>query len=425
LNSHPSYEELQQEVEKLREEVRGLRPTGRGLRTTPSRESAAQAETDEILRTIVDHIPVMIVFYEATGEIKFLNREAQKLLGFSLEEARRIDLMAHCYPDPDYRRELWKFMMEAPPYWRDIVTRGRGGEFFETSWFNVRLSNGSQLGIGVDISERKKKEKILESYNRKLELKNRELQDFAYAASHDLQEPLRKIHFFASLLHEDHADCFTDQSRECIQRIRSAAARMQKFIEGLLEYSRVAKVGNFMESVDLADAAREALSNLDARVLETRAEIHLEPLAIVEADPIQMVRLFQNLIGNSLKFHGPRTPCVAVRGKWTKGPHSNQANFNGRYYEVTIEDNGIGFDNAYADEIFVPFQKMHGRSEYDGVGIGLAICQRIVERHGGRIHAEGWLEAGAVFSFLLPARQGNRHENAHGNEAAKSPHSGH
>lgn len=254
----------------------------------------------------------------------------------------------------------------------------------------------------VDISEHRQAHETLEHLVEELERKNQELQDFAYVASHDLQEPLRKIRMFADRLTAKYADALDQVGLDYLQRMNRASRRMAKLIEDLLSYSRVTTRARPFQEVDLAETAQTACSNLEARIEETRGEVVVEGLPTLEADPNQMVQLLQNLIGNGLKFHREGVdPRVTVRGRVFPTEDGTQC-------EITVRDNGVGFPPEYSERIFMPFQRLHGRSEYEGTGIGLALCRKIVERHGGSLTAESTPGQGARFVVTLPMSASDR-----------------
>jgi light-regulated signal transduction histidine kinase (bacteriophytochrome) len=269
----------------------------------------------------------------------------------------------------------------------------------------VTLSDGSLIGIGIDITERKRAEERNRLYLEQLEWSNKELQDFAFAASHDLQEPLRKIQSFGDLLSSEFSSSISEEGRDYLARMQNAAARMRDLIDSLLAYSRVTTQIRPFFDVALGEAVEEALANLVVRMEETNASVEVAELPIVEGDKVQIVQLFQNLIGNALKFHREgEPPRVRI---YARPIHDSQS-LKGDAYEICVADDGIGFDEAYLSRIFSPFQRLHGRSEYEGVGIGLAICRKIVERHHGRITATCTPGQGAVFMVTLPRRQGEQ-----------------
>jgi signal transduction histidine kinase len=235
--------------------------------------------------------------------------------------------------------------------------------------------------------------------NQELQRSNRELQEFAFVASHDLQEPLRKIRTFADLLREEHGAGLDDEAQHYLGRMQQAATRMSRLISDLLTFSRVSTKARPFEPVALDDVLREALDDLDMVIQDTGADVQAVPLPRIEADPIQMRQLFQNLVGNALKFHRPDvSPEVRIRPV----PADDDANV-----AIEVADNGIGFDPKYAERIFVPFQRLHTRGEYDGTGIGLAVVRRIVERHGGAVTVESEEGQGTTFVVTLP-----RHHDA-------------
>jgi light-regulated signal transduction histidine kinase (bacteriophytochrome) len=252
----------------------------------------------------------------------------------------------------------------------------------------------------------------LSSANEALRFSNRELEQFASVASHDLQEPLRKIQAFGDRLQEKCASGLGEQGRQYLDRIQASAARMRNLIDALLTYSRVTTKAQPFVPVDLAAVARGVVSDLEGRLQETGGRVDVGPLPTVDADPLQMRQLLQNLIANGLKFHKPgEPPVVRVEGRLL-----GEAGGNGPprpRCEIAVGDNGIGFEEVYLDRIFEVFQRLHGRQEYEGTGMGLAICRKIVERHGGSITAKSAPEQGATFLVTLPVPQ-PREETDHG-----------
>lgn len=223
---------------------------------------------------------------------------------------------------------------------------------------------------------------------------NQELQDFAYVASHDLQEPLRKIQAFGDILENEFGEQLGDGA-EYLTRMHAAATRMSKLIEDLLVFSRVTSKPPVPKKVDLNEIVGEAVSDLEARISRTGGRVVVDDLPTVLADPTHMRQLFQNLIGNALKFHRKDVPPEVRVICLSSGP-------SGDTCRITVEDNGIGFDKKYADRIFGVFQRLHGRGTYEGTGIGLAVCRKIVERYGGTIAAEGYPGKGSKFTINLP-----------------------
>jgi len=243
-----------------------------------------------------------------------------------------------------------------------------------------------------ELAERKRAEEKVKESLEELELSNTELEQFAYAASHDLQEPLRMVTSYVQLLQKRYKDNLDDDANDFINYAVGGATRMQKMIDGLLLYSRVQTRGKSFQPTDCSSVVRQAISNLKIHIDETHAIIESDALPTINADEMQLVRLFQNLIDNALKFHGPEVPRIQVSA-------TKRAN----KWMFSVSDNGIGLDSKYKDRIFEIFQRLHGEEEYPGTGMGLSICKRIVERHGGQIWFDSDLGKGSIFYFTIPA----------------------
>lgn len=229
---------------------------------------------------------------------------------------------------------------------------------------------------------------------------NRELATFASIASHDLQQPLRKIRAFGDSLLHKHREALPPDARHSLDRMVNAAEQMQNLVESLLTYSRITtKAAATLVSVDMATIAREVIVDLERQLAETKGSVEIGELPMVLADPTQMRQLLQNLVANALKFHRRNVaPVIKLGGRDVENPATGEVE-----HEIRIEDNGIGFEQEHAEKIFGIFHRLHGRSEYDGTGIGLAICRRVVERHHGTIVAEGAPDMGATFIVRMPA----------------------
>ncbi|RDI71199.1 PAS domain S-box protein [Halopelagius longus] len=245
-----------------------------------------------------------------------------------------------------------------------------------------------QIGVVRDVSDRKE-------YRRQLEESNERLEQFAYAASHDLQEPLRMVSSFLRLIERRYADELDEDGREYIEFAVDGADRMRDMIDGLLEYSRVETRGDPFEPVALEAVLSDVCEDLRVRIEETDAEITAEELPRVGGDPNQLRQVFQNLLDNAIEYSGDEPPRVEVA-----------AERDGGEWTISVRDEGIGIDPANADTVFEVFQRLHDREKHPGTGIGLALCERIVERHGGDIWVESELGEGATFSVTLPAIDG-------------------
>ena len=247
--------------------------------------------------------------------------------------------------------------------------------------------------LSLEIAERREIEKKLQEYAQELERSNEELQQFAYVASHDLQEPLRMITSYLQLLERQYRDLFDETANEFIQFAVDGAKRMQSLLEALLAYSRVGTRGGPMHPVNTEKIMTEVQENLRFAIEDSRAEIILGDLPIVSGDEHQLLQIFQNLVSNALKYHGERAPIIQV-----------QANSENGHVQFSVKDNGIGIQPKYQDRIFLIFQRLHTQEEIPGTGIGLAICKRIIERHGGRIWMESDGRAGTTFYFTIPEK---------------------
>jgi signal transduction histidine kinase len=253
--------------------------------------------------------------------------------------------------------------------------------------------------------QKRKGEIELSDFSSRLERTNSELKDFTYVVSHDLQEPLHLIRAFAERITKKSRSVLDEQGASYLQRIEKAARRMQGLIDGLLQYSRLTTQAQEFAQVDLNSVVSEVISDLEVRIDVKRAKVSIaDGLGTVEADPLQMRQLFQNLVSNALKYSSPgEPPFIEVF------PLSLPQNVGrGTLCQIVVKDNGIGFDSCFQEQIFGLFQRLHGRDEYNGTGIGLAICKKIIDRHGGTIAARSSSGKGAEFIVVLPVRQKKR-----------------
>jgi PAS domain S-box-containing protein len=272
----------------------------------------------------------------------------------------------------------------------------------------VRDSAGTpyrMAGSMTDISDRKAAAQLLARQTEELARSNQELEQFAYIASHDLQEPLRKIEAFGDRLKRKYDKTLDEQGHDYLARMQNAAGRMRTLIQDLLAFSRVTSQSREFSSISLPMLLQDVLSDLEVRIQETNAQVTVGPMPTLEADALQMRQLFQNLIGNALKFQQPGIPpIISIQSNEEHPEASDSAQ---PFCRITMSDNGIGFDEKYLDRIFKVFQRLHGRTEYEGTGIGLAVCAKIVERHGGQLTAQSAPGEGATFILSLPLKQPN------------------
>ncbi len=277
----------------------------------------------------------------------------------------------------------------------EVELLSRFAELASIALDNARLYTSTQQ----ELTKRIKAEQTLAHYTQELERSNQELQDFASIASHDLQEPLRKIIAFADRLKTLYAGALDSQGQDYLQRMQNAAKRMQHLIEDLLQYARVTSKAQPFRPTSLKSVLQEVMSDLEVRLGQCQGRVEVGELPVIEADALQMRQLFQNLMSNALKFHKPGEAPVVRVGSRPLG---------GGYYEIYVEDNGIGFEQKYVDRIFKPFQRLQGRQEFEGTGMGLAICQKIVKRHKGEITARSVPGKGSTFIIQLPIQQSKK-----------------
>jgi PAS domain S-box-containing protein len=382
---------------------------GRVFLNAASRRRHAQALAFErsLMAALMENIPDAIYFKDRGSRFTRISRAQARLFGLATPDEALgktdADFFTEEHAQQAFADEQQIILTSVPivgkvekETWPD-----REESWVSTTKMPLRNSDGEIIGtfgISRNITERKKLEqrleqnaRLLSEANEALKLRNQELDEFTYIASHDLQEPLRKLSAFSDLLREDLAAGNDDDVQHDIDVLAGAARRMQRLVQDLLALSRSGRQAMNFESLDLEEIADEALDTLELRIAETGAEIVRQALPKVPGDRTLLVQLYQNLIGNGLKFRGSATPRIelsaepAPEGGWLLG----------------VRDSGIGLKPEYAEQIFAPFKRLHGRDEYEGTGIGLAICRKIVERHGGRIWVESEPGQGAYFRFTL------------------------
>ncbi len=359
--------------------------------------------------------PVACHEVDRNGIILCVNQAECELFGFSEQEmvGRPIwDFMAPEDREKTRAGLLQRIADEQPlvPLEREYKRRDGSSVVMEIHQKRIRDAAGQPTGLRtflLDITQRKRAEMTLLEQADKLSRSNSELEQFAYVASHDLQEPLRKIQAFGDRLKTKYEAGLGPEGLDYLTRMQNAAARMQTLIQDLLSLSRVTSNSKPFTAVDLGEVVQTVVSDLEMRIQDANGRVEIGTLPAIFGDRGQMAQLFQNLIGNGLKFRKPgENPVVKLESQ----PRILSNGAAG--WQITVQDNGIGFDEKYRDRIFQIFQRLHGRSEYEGTGIGLAICRKIVDRHGGDITAQSSPGAGAKFVINLPQlRPGeNQHE---------------
>lgn len=368
---------------------------------------------EETIRKLLDAAPDAIVIVNQQGAIVVANSQAETVFGYKHEEliGKPVEILvphrmagAHVAKRDSY--------MEHPR----VRPMGAGLQLFglrkDGSEFpaDIKLSPWTTeegdfvISIIRDVTERHRTEQILrdnEEILRKkaedLKRSNEELEQFAYVASHDLQEPLRMVGSFTQLLAQRYRGKLDAEADQYISFAVDGSKRMQALIQDLLVFSRLGTRGKPFEETDCDQILDHVLGALRFSIEENKATVTHDPLPTVQGDPVQLAQLLQNLIGNALKFHGESAPHVHISAERIDGE-----------WQFSVRDNGIGIDPRYFERIFVIFQRLHGRDKYQGTGIGLAVCKKIVQRHGGRIWVQSEAGKGTAFFFTIPDDKGDK-----------------
>jgi PAS domain S-box-containing protein len=347
-----------------------------------------------------------VVTVDAEQHIIFFNKGAEFIFGHSAEEVkgRPLELLI---PEQyrDGHAELVRGFGRSSVPARRMGERGqiyglrKSGEVFPADASISKLEiEGRRIYTAVlrDATERRQTEAALSSQAEELARSNADLEQFAYVASHDLQEPLRMVASYTQLLSRRYSGKLDDDAEEFIGYAVDGVRRMQELINDLLAYSRVGTRGGDFGATELEPVVRRVLATLAPAIEESGAIVTCDPMPTIEGDPVQLGQLFQNLIGNALKFRGEDSPRVHIGAE--RGDEE---------WVFTVSDNGIGIAPEFVNRIWIIFQRLHSREEYPGTGIGLAICKKIVERHGGHISVESEPGKGSTFRFTIPDRQSN------------------
>ena len=381
------------------------------------RAEAALGEERNLLRSIIDTLPDHVFVKDTRGHYLLHNESHRRLLAHKGDAHPEGRTVFDYFPPEEAARynDDDRFVMETGERIlnrEDAMTGADGREqWLRTTKVPLRDARGriiGLVGIAADITERKSDEEKLRRFAAQLEQSNAELQNFASVASHDLQEPLRKIQAFAGRLRTKCGAVLGAQGLDYLERMEGAAQRMQVLIQDLLKLSRVTSRGLPFETCVLGEIVRAVLSDLEVAIEQKNARVEVGALPVIQGDPVQMRQLFQNLISNALKFQAPgETPLVRVSARVFMPVERiiPGAATGEEVCEICVRDNGIGFDPRFAEQIFVVFQRLHTRSEYEGTGIGLAVCRKITDRHGGTIVARSADGEGATFTVTLPLKQ--------------------
>ncbi len=380
---------LQEAIQALQNEINERRRIEEALR-----------ESEGKFRDLFENANDLIQSIKPDGHLGYVNRAWRETLRYSEEEIPDLSILKIIHPDAlEHYGKIFQRVLsgERVDRFETVFVAKDGSPVMVEGSASCRFLKGEPLsmrGIFRNITGRKRAEEALRETTEELARSNRDLEQFAYVASHDLQEPLRTVTSYVQLLAQRYKGKLDSDADDFIRFAVEGALRMWRLINDLLAYSRVGTPGMKLNPTDCETVFNDSLDNLKAAIEENGAVVTHDPLPTVMADPVQLGQLFQNLIGNAIKFRRTEQPRVHVSASriatgWT----------------FSVCDNGIGIAPEYAHRIFVVFQRLHSREEYSGTGIGLAICQKIVERHGGQIWVESEPGRGAAFHFTLPAKK--------------------
>jgi PAS domain S-box-containing protein len=385
-----------------------------------ARDCTARLKAEEALRQSEQRFTSMlesvrdyaIIFLDLDGRVATWNKGAERLKGYQADEIVGQHFSKFYTPEDLAKRKPEQELKVARSEGRfedeDWRVRNDGTRFWANVVITTLLNASGQVTgfvkITRDLTARKQAEDQIRRYAEDLKRSNKELEHFAYVASHDLQEPLRTISSFSQLLARRYQGKLDTDADEFIAYIVEGATRMQTLINDLLAFSRIGTRGSSFAPVDGDVILRTAVANLETTINECGAVITHDPLPILTADRTQLTQLFQNLFANAIKFRRvAESPRIHVSAELKDGA-----------WHFGVHDNGIGIDSQFFERIFVIFQRLHGREEYPGTGIGLAICRKIVERHGGRMWVESEPGAGSTFHFTIPEKGNHDELNATG-----------
>ncbi|MBM3889294.1 MAG: PAS domain S-box protein, partial [Verrucomicrobia bacterium] len=392
LQRKEAAEELRRHRDHLEEMVR---------RRTTELEKANDRlrQSEQQLQSVLDNSTAVIYVKDTAGRYLLINRQYEKLFHVRREAIKSrtdYDIFPKDFADAFRANDRKVLEVAAPVEFDEVALHDDGPHDYisiKFPLFDVSGKPYAVCGISTDITDRKRAQEQLKTAAAALERSNKELEQFAYVASHDLQEPLRMISSYVQLLAQRFQDKLDTDADDYIHFAVDGAQRLQTLINDLLTYSRLGTRGKPFEPTDSEVVLKRVLNNLQVAIEESGATVTHTALPTVMGDATQLTQLLQNLISNAIKFRRPEEPPRVQVAAERRGDE----------WLFSVRDNGIGLETRFAERIFLIFQRLHTREEYPGTGIGLALCKRIVERHGGRIWVESEVGKGSTFFFTLPA----------------------
>lgn len=397
-------------------DVTDIRKTETALRDFTTKKVEELRTSEERYHKMIEEVEdYAILLMDSNGIIQNWNRGAEKIKGYREHEIVGRSFRVFYLPEDQERglpdqliamatangkalHEGWRVRKDGSVFWGSIVITA----LHDTDNNVVGFSK-----VTRDLTERKLAEDKIRQYTNELEFQNKELEQFAYAAAHDMKEPLRKIRFYTNLVFDSSSHLLADKEREYMRRTILAASRMQTLIDDLLTYSKTSAQQQEYKKVDLGKVIAEIqLAHYDT-IRDIKAEIETGTLPVIDGIPFQVMQLFDNLLSNALKYHHPeRSPHIRIVSEKIDGkePGFDPPGEEKEFYKITVSDNGIGFDSKYAEKVFDLFQRLHDKLSYTGTGIGLALCRKIVQNHKGVITATGEEGAGAKFMVYFPVK---------------------
>lgn len=402
-------EELEKEIEQRKKAEAEIRKLNEELERRVHERTAElekqiveRQKTETQLRQVIESVPNAIIMSDENSHITLVNSLVEQMFGYHRDEliGQSVDILVPNRFRANHPQYQISFLhapqTRAMGAGRDLYARTKSGNEIpvEIGLNPIQTSQGLQvLSAIVDITERKKIEEKLEAHARELARSNEELEQFAYVASHDLREPLRMISSYVQLLEQRYHNQLDQDAKDFIQFAVDGAERLQTLINDLLSFSRVGTRGKPFHPTNVQHVLDQVCKHLKFVIDDNKAQIKYQNLPTIMADETQLIQVFQNLISNAIKFQSSVSPKIQIDAQQQQG-----------YWQFSVSDNGIGIDPNFSERIFVIFQRLHTREEYSGTGIGLAVCKKIVERHGGRIWFEPSPPHGTRFLFTIPDR---------------------